>query len=86
MILACSEATSLVNKGVQAGDKETIRKAETLMYDLSQDKDFEEVMTKRPLIKKMAATLRRVIERISQGPLTESEKRQAIDDTTILFR
>jgi Ca-activated chloride channel family protein len=86
MILTCSEATSLVNKGVQAGDQETIRKAETLMYDLSQDKDFEEVMTKRPLIKKMAATIRRVIERISQGPLTESEKRQAIDDTTILFK
>jgi Ca-activated chloride channel homolog len=86
MVLTCSEATSLVNKGVQAGDHETIIKAETLMYDLSQEKEFDDVMTNRPLIKKMAATVRRVIERISQGPLSESEKREAIHDTTIFFR
>jgi hypothetical protein len=86
MVLTCSEATSLVNKGVQAGDHETIRKAETLMYDLSQEKEFDDVITNRPLIKKMAATVRRVIERISQGPLSESEKREAIHDTTIFFR
>ena len=86
MILTCSEVTSLVNRGVQAGDEETIIKAKTLMNDLSQDKDFENVMTKRPLIMKMAATIRRVIERISQGPLTESEKREAIQDTTTFFR
>jgi Mg-chelatase subunit ChlD len=84
MILTCSEATSLVNKGVLVGDHETIRKAETLMSVLSQDKDFERVMTKRPILKKMAATIRGIIERISQGPLTESEKREAIHDTTVI--
>ena len=84
MILTCSEATSLVNKGVPVGDHETIRKAETLMSVLSQDKDFERVMTKRPILKKMAATIRGIIERISQGPLTESEKREAIHDTTVI--
>jgi Ca-activated chloride channel homolog len=86
MILTFSEATSLVNKGVQADDHETIRRAETLMYDLSQEKEFENVVTNRPLIKKMAATIKRVIERISQGPLTESEKREAIQDTATFVR
>jgi Ca-activated chloride channel homolog len=87
MMLTCSEATSLLNKGVQAGDDETIRNAGTLMNHLSREKEFEDVMTKRPLIKKMAATIRRVIERISQGhPLTESEKREAIHDTATFFR
>jgi Mg-chelatase subunit ChlD len=82
MILTCSEATTLVNKGVQAGDDENIREAATLCGRLSQEKEFEDVMTKRPLIKKMAATIRRVIERISQGPpLTESEKMEAIQDS-----
>jgi Mg-chelatase subunit ChlD len=82
MILTCSEASSLVNKGVQAGDDENIREATTLCGRLSQEKEFEDVMTKRPLIKKMAATIRRIIERISQGPpLTEPEKREAIQDS-----
>ena len=84
MILTCSEATSLVNKGVQVGDHETIRKAETMMIDLSQDKDFERVMTRRPILKKMDATIRGIIDRISQGPLTESEKREVIHDTTVI--
>lgn len=87
MILTYSEATSLVNKGVQAGDDEAITKAASLVNHLSQEKEFEDVMTKRPLIKKMAATIRRVIERISQGrPLTESEKREAIQDSATLYR
>jgi Ca-activated chloride channel homolog len=85
MILMCSEATSLINRGVQVGDHEIITEAETLMIVLSQDKDFERVMTKRPILKKMAVTIRRIIERISQGPLTESEKREAIQDTKVIL-
>lgn len=86
MIITCSEATTLVNKAVQVEDHETILKAETLMTVISQDKDFERVMTKRPILKKMAATIRGIIERIYQGPLTESEKREAIHDTTVISR
>ena len=85
MILACSEATTLVNRGVQVGDQDTILKAKTLMTSLTEDKDFERVMTRRPIIKKMAATIRHVLERISQGPLSESDKREAIQDTTIIL-
>jgi len=86
MILTCSEVTSLVNKAVQVEDKETIKEAETIMNNLSQDKDFENVMTRRPLIKDMIVVIRRVLARISQGPLTESEKREAVHDTTILLK
>lgn len=86
MILTCSEVTSLVNKGVQADDLETINMAENMMNTLSQDRDFENVMLTRPLMKNMTATTKRVIDRISQGPLTESEKKKAIDDTTSFFK
>jgi len=86
MVLTASEATSLLSKGVQANDDDAIKKAETIIRDLSQDEDFETVMTKQPLIKKMAATIRRVVERISQGPLSESEKKEAIHDTSTFFK
>lgn len=86
MILACSEATSLVNKGIQIGDPEIIRKAEALMSALSQDKDFEKVRTKRPILNKMASTVGAIIERISQGPLTESEKKEALHATMVSFK
>ncbi len=86
IILTASEATSLLNKGVQANDHETIMKAQTIIHDLSQDKDFDDVTTRQPLVKKMAATIRRVVERVSRGPLTESEKKEAIHDTTTFFK
>lgn len=86
MILTFSEAATLVNKGVLSGDSETIRKAETIVTAISQDKDFETVATGQPIIKRMAATIRRIIDRISQGPLTETEKREAIHETTIISR
>jgi len=86
MILTCSEATSLVNKSIQIGDHETIRKAEALMSGLSQDKDFEGIRTKRPILNMMASRIRAIIERISQGPLKESEKKEALHATMVSFK
>jgi Mg-chelatase subunit ChlD len=86
MIMGFSEATTLVNKAVQSGDTETILKAETMVTTLCQDQDFETVSTRQPILRRMAATIRRVVERISQGALTESEKREAVHDTTLVSR
>jgi uncharacterized protein YegL len=86
MILTCSEATGLVNKGIKIGDHETIRKAEALLSVLSQDKDFERISIKRPILNKMASTISAIIKRISQGPLTESEKKEALHATMVSFK
>ncbi len=85
LIFTCSEATYLIKEGVQTGDNETIRKAETLMNVLSQDKDFESEKTKSPMLKKMAVTVKKIIERFSKGQMTESERRQAIQDMTVIL-
>jgi hypothetical protein len=86
MMLACSEATTLLSKGVQSGDNDSIREADTMMTVLMQDKDFETVTTRRPIMKKMAATIKQIIKRVSQGPLTESEKKDAIHETTVVYK
>jgi Mg-chelatase subunit ChlD len=86
MIFACSEAASLVNKGVLAGDHESIRKAETMIADLSKEKGFEIMMSKRLNKEGILRTIKDIIERVCQGPLMESEKKEVIHETTMLFK
>jgi hypothetical protein len=83
-LLRLSEATVVMRNGIASNDQTVARNADTILREITADGNLATVVKKNPVVGDVLAALQGTKLKMSKGPISESDKKQMMQESTFI--